>query len=40
MVHTIINYGLYLSIYLFILQNPLTSIMCSPAVSARIKARF
>ena len=28
------------SIYLFILQHPLTSIMCSRAVSARIKARF
>ena len=26
--------------YLFILQHPLTSIMCSRAVSARIKARF
>ena len=36
-------YGLtteHLSIYLFTLQHPLTSIMCSCAVSARIKARF
>ena len=29
-----------ISIYLFILQHPLTSIICSCAVSARIKARI
>ena len=29
-----------LSIYLFILQHPLSSIMCSCAVSARIKERL
>ena len=28
------------SIYLFILQHPLSSIMCSCAVSARIKERL
>ena len=29
-----------LSIYLFILQHPLSSIMCSCAVSARLKERL
>ena len=37
---SLISMSEYLSIYLFILQHPLTSIMCSRAVSARIKARF
>ena len=34
------NKTINISIYLSILQHPLKSIMCSRAVSARIKARF